>query len=80
MGLAALATDKIIGFIDDSLNDWQAYVFTVENLSKAFGTTYEETEKLVYIADLYGVSNDALFSSLNKLAREGIRYRHRGTG
>jgi len=75
VGLAAMATEKVVGFIDDNLNEWQEYVFTVDNLSKAFGMTYNETEQLVYIADLYNISNDALFSTLNKLAREGL-----GTG
>ena len=73
--IAGLALQKAGKFVSDSMDDWQEYVFTVDNLSKAFGLSYEETEQLVFLADTFGVSNDALFSSLNKLAREGM-----GTG
>ena len=73
--IAALAVDRVTSAVADNLEDYTDYVLGVDALSKAFGLSVEEGEQVMLMADAFGVSNDALFSTLNKLTREGF-----GTG
>ena len=73
--LALMALQKVARFIDESVGEYTEYALQIDNLAAAFGLTTEEAEELILVADAMGVSNDALFSSMNKLAREGF-----GTG
>ena len=73
--MAGMALQKIGGYVEDSIDEFTDYVMGVDALSKAFDLTIEEGEKVILMAEAFNVSNDALFSTLNKLAREGF-----GTG
>ena len=73
--IAGMALQKIYGYVSENIEDFTGHVLEVHRLSEAFGLTTEEGEELVLLAGAMGVSNDALFSTMNKLAREGF-----GTG
>jgi len=73
--LAAGAIYKVGQEAYDALEDWQEHVFKVDALADAFGLTVEEAEELIIISDRFNISNDALFSTMNKLAAAGY-----GTG
>jgi len=72
---AAVAIQKIAREVMDAAREFTEYARGVDKLGEAFGLTTHEAETLMHTADAMGVSNDALFSSMNKLAREGM-----GTG
>ena len=75
IAIAGLAIQKMAGYVSDGVDEYTDYVLGVDALSSAFGLTVEEGEQVMLMAEAFNVSNDALFSSLNKLAREGM-----GTG
>ena len=70
--IAALAVDKVTKAVADNLEDYTSYVMGVDALAKAFSLSVEEAEQVMLMAEAFGVSNDALFSSLNKLTRDGF--------
>ena len=70
--IAALAIGKVTQAVADNIEDYTSYVLGVDALAKAFSLSAEEGEQVMLMADAFGVSNDALFSTLNKLTREGF--------
>ena len=70
--LAGMALQKIGNFTSENIEEFTDYVLNVDRLGEAFGLSVEEAEEVVLMADAMGLSNDALFSTLNKLTREGF--------
>ena len=73
--MAGMALQKIGKFTSENIDEFTDYVLGVDALADAFGLSVEEAEQVILASDAFGVSNDALFSTLNKLTREGL-----GTG
>ena len=73
--IAGMALQKIGGYVEEGIDEYTDYALGVNALAEAFGLTTNEAETLMLTADAMNVSNDALFSTMNKLARDGF-----GTG
>ena len=72
VGAFSVVFKQVVGIVSDSLTDFNEYALGVNKLGEAFSLSTHEAETLMRAADAMGVSNDALFSSINKLAREGM--------
>lgn len=66
-------TGAIVKFGVESVKATQDYAAEVEKLSYITGNSYEETSRLIQVADDYVVSTEALTMAQKSLAKDGIQ-------
>ena len=72
MGLAGMATAKLVQLVKSSIEETEQYVTTITDQARVVGMDVEEMSRLIQVTDDAFISQEKLQSGLQAATRQGI--------